>query len=112
MERPRLHGIAGKGWSVSKEAVQTSHHSPRRPRGSCIHLAALPGKCFGSDSISGLFLPEESGKNSARGLRLEEKSVDLLNKSICKEPWCGGGGEGKQYRAETEDASVSKKAHQ
>ena len=75
MEQPRLHGIAGKGWSVSKEAVQTSHHSPRRPRGSCTHLAALPGKCFGSDSISGLFLPEESGKNSVDTVKL--LSLDL-----------------------------------
>lgn len=39
------------------------------------------------------------------------KSQDLLNKSVCKEPWCGRGGEGQPYRAETEDASVSKKAH-
>lgn len=71
--RPHLDGIAGKGWSVSEEAVQTSHHSPRQLRGSCTHLAALAGKCFVSDSISGLFLPEESGKNSARILWLEEK---------------------------------------
>lgn len=35
VECPRLDGLPGKGRSVSEEAVQTSHHSLRRPRGSC-----------------------------------------------------------------------------
>lgn len=35
VECPHLDGLPGKAQSVSKEAVQTSHHSPRRPSGSC-----------------------------------------------------------------------------